>query len=110
MDVPGNSGGGFFHHHNQNPCIPAGKSVPCQRFDTCARKDSAVFAQRVPDSGRRRLQTVTHSSGWPRVSRRQSASSHSAVQNLGMPPGKNFDLPWDFRGPEKTLHADAIPG
>ncbi|HSW52081.1 MAG TPA: hypothetical protein VLG93_02525 [Sulfuricaulis sp.] len=84
--------------------------MPCQRFDSCARKDSAVFAQRLPDSARRIHQTLTHSSGWPGVSRRQGAFCLSAVQILGMPPGKNFDLPWDFQGPEKTLLADAIPG
>jgi hypothetical protein len=110
MDVPGNPGAVFFTIITKIPRTLAGKYVPCRGFVICTRKDSAVFAQRVPDSGRSLDQTATHSSGWPDVSRRQGAFSLSTVQILGMLSGKNFDLPWDFPGPEKTLHADAIPG
>jgi hypothetical protein len=44
------------------------------------------------------------------VLRRQPASRRYFVQYLGMPCGKNFDLPWDFAGGEKTCRNNAIPG
>jgi hypothetical protein len=52
----------------------------------------------------------THSMAQPGVSGRQPASSRAPVQTLGIPSGKNFDLPWDFLGGKKSCGNRRNPG